>query len=70
MRSPNQTSARSQTSEKRVQNASFSPEPTLEELLAEPIIRLVMAKDGIEPEAIRLDLHRLGVALPLARELA
>ena len=70
MRSPNQTSAKDQTSARRVQNASFSPEPTLEELLAEPIIRLVMAKDGIEPEAIRLDLHRLGVTLPLAREMA
>ena len=33
-------------------------EPTLDELLAEPIVRLVMVRDGVEDETVR----RLGVA--------
>ena len=28
-------------------------EPTLEELLAEPIVRLVMARDGVQPAEVR-----------------
>lgn len=28
-------------------------EPTLEEILDDPIIRAVMARDGVEPEQIR-----------------
>jgi hypothetical protein len=64
MRSLNHTSAR------KTQIAPPPPEPTLEELLAEPIIRLVMARDGIQAEAIRLDLRRLGDTSPLARERA
>ena len=28
-------------------------EPTLDELLAEPIVRLLMARDGVEEETVR-----------------
>ena len=40
------------------------PEPTLDELLKEPIICLMMKRDRIQPEAI-MDLRRLGGAVPL-----
>ncbi len=28
-------------------------EPTLEDMLAEPIVRLVMARDGVDPEEVK-----------------
>lgn len=51
---------------RKAKGAARQPEPTLDELLEEPIIRLVMARDGILPEAIRLDLTRLSGAISLA----
>ena len=62
MRSPNEPARPA----KPVKDALRQPEPTLDELLQEPIICLMMRRDGILPEAIRLDLHRLGGAVSLA----
>ena len=47
---------------------SLDGEPTLEELLAEPIVRALMARDGISPEAIRAALRGLDLALFPARQ--
>ena len=33
-------------------------EPTLEELLSEPIVRLVMARDGLDVDDVRLVMER------------
>lgn len=34
-------------------------EPTLEEVLAEPIIRLIMQRDGVKEDTMRGTLNRL-----------
>ena len=37
-------------------------EPTVEEMLADPIVRLVMKRDGVEAAEIRRILQRLAAA--------
>jgi len=34
-------------------------EPTLEELFAEPIIQIMMQRDGVQPQEMRLQIDRL-----------
>jgi hypothetical protein len=51
MRSPNPTA-------RPPQSALRQPEPTLDELLDEPIIQLVMQRDGIRPADLRLDFEQ------------
>ena len=44
-------------------------EPTLDELLDEPIVQLIMERDGIAPDSMRRQIARL-VAEDLAAEPA
>ncbi|MEX0760243.1 MAG: hypothetical protein WD100_11755 [Tistlia sp.] len=37
-------------------------EPTVEDMLADPIVRLVMQRDGVEEAELRLTLRRLAAA--------
>lgn len=39
-------------------------EPTLEELFAEPIIQLVMKRDGVQVQEMRLQLDRMLATCP------
>ncbi len=39
-------------------------EPTLEELFAEPIIQLVMQRDGVKVQDMRVQLDRMLAACP------
>lgn len=50
-------------------NALRHREPTLDELLDEPIVQLIMERDGIAPDSMRLQIARL-VAQGLAAEPA
>lgn len=34
-------------------------EPTLDELLAEPIVRLIMSRDGVEERHMRSEIERV-----------
>jgi hypothetical protein len=43
---------------------THNEEPSLEELLNEPIIRLLMARDGIEVETVRALLIAVAAARP------
>lgn len=42
-------------------------EPTVEDMLADPIVRLVMQRDGVEEADLRLTLRRLARARAAAR---
>ena len=37
-------------------------EPTLEDMLAEPIVRVVMARDGVDPDEVRALMRQLSRA--------
>lgn len=47
----------------------FDREPTLDDLLSEPIVRKVMKADGYTPDDIRRLLHRAGARKPFAEVL-
>lgn len=40
-------------------DAGLHGEPTLDELLAEPIVRLIMKRDGVEESTMRREIDRV-----------
>jgi hypothetical protein len=45
-------------------------EPTLDELLNEPIVQLIMERDGVAPDMMRKQIDRLNADFLLAAEPA
>jgi len=43
------------------------PQPTLDELLHDPLVQLVMARDGVEPDSVRSLLREVAEGLTPAR---
>jgi hypothetical protein len=44
-------------------------EPTLNEILSDPIVRALMKADGIDPQEVAATLRQAGLNLVLAREV-
>jgi hypothetical protein len=48
----------------------FLPEPTLDEALSDPLVRLVMEADGVDRDALQSCLMKIGRNLPALRKPA
>ncbi len=45
------------------------PQPSLDDLLHDPLIRMVMTRDGVEPDSLRELLQKVKLGITPARSL-